>query len=225
MTVVPHEDGLYQFTHRAHNHANTTSAKMSISEAHHKLGHIGHAAICHPISKGLITIIDLNMDLKLEFCEPCTKSKATVVLYPKESDNWVEEYGECIHWDLWGPVTIRSLNGHYYATARLDDALHETKVYLQNQKSKTLQSYKNDEVLIENHTQKHIKYFNADQGVEFCSKEFVIHQASKGTIHDSLPHNGISERVMWMWAEQTCALLISSGLPCHLWKEAMTHST
>ena len=87
MAVIPHEDGLYQFVHGGPEHTNIMSAKMLISKAHCKLGHIGHAAICHVVSKEMITGIKLNMESKSEFCEPCVKDKSTVAPYPKESDN------------------------------------------------------------------------------------------------------------------------------------------
>ena len=40
MAIVPHNDGLYQFEHEGSDHANVTTEKMSISKAHHRLGHI-----------------------------------------------------------------------------------------------------------------------------------------------------------------------------------------
>ena len=112
---------------------------------------------------------------------------------------------------------------------RLDDATRKTKIYFQEKKSPTLNSYKCDEATIENHTQKCIKYFRADRGGEFCSKEFISHQDSKGTlheytVHDSPPQNGISECGMRTCVEQAHALLILSGLPRYLWEEAMKHS-
>ena len=43
-------------------------------------------------------------------------------------------------------------------------------------------------------------------------------------MHDS-PQNGVAERGMRTFTERARALLISSGLPWFLWKEAMSHST
>ena len=44
-------------------------------------------------------------------------------------------------------------------------------------------------------------------------------------VHDSPPQNGVAERGMRTRAERAQALLLSSGLPCFLWEEAMKHST
>jgi hypothetical protein len=57
----------------------------------------------------------------------------------------------------------------------------------------------------------------------------INHQDQKGTkweltVHDSSPQNGVLERGMRTQAERAHALLLASGLPCFLWKEAMKHS-
>ena len=57
IATIPHSEGLYRISSAksAENggHAATASGKMSISEAHRKLGHISYGAITHAISKGL----------------------------------------------------------------------------------------------------------------------------------------------------------------------------
>ena len=45
-------------------------------------------------------------------------------------------YGEHIHWDLWGPVSVQSLSDNHYITAHMDDATHETVLYLQRRRVK-----------------------------------------------------------------------------------------
>jgi hypothetical protein len=100
------------------DHTNIASVKMTISEAHCKLGHIHHAAaIKHVIANGLITGIELDTHSKPEFCEPCAKAKAARQPYPMESQTRATEYGERVHWDLWGPTSVKSLNGNSYVAA------------------------------------------------------------------------------------------------------------
>ena len=81
------------------------SGKMSISEAHRKLGHLAYGAVTHAISKGYITGIDLDTNSKLEFCDACAKAKAERQPFLKEIKTRATKYGECVHWDLWGPAT------------------------------------------------------------------------------------------------------------------------
>lgn len=231
--TIPHTDGLYKLVanrSKAQETANSASAKMSISEAHKKLGHIAHSAIRHAITKGLIEGIDLDANSKPDFCEACAKAKSARQPFPKESETRAEKFGDRVHWDLWGPASVRSLNGHhYYVAARIDDATRQTKLYFQDKKSETFESYKKDEAYIYTQSGNRIKISHSDRGGEFLSSQLINHQDMKGmkrelTVHDSPPQNGVSERGMRTRAKQARALLISSGLPRYLWEEAMKHS-
>jgi len=126
MATIPRSDGLYRVVTAKNptdiDYANIASVKMTISEAHRKLGHIAHAAIKHAISQGRITGIELDPDSKPEFCKPCAKAKSARQPFPKESQTHATKFGEQVHWDVWGPASVKSLNGHNYVAARIDDA-------------------------------------------------------------------------------------------------------
>jgi GAG-pre-integrase domain len=126
IATIPHSDGLYKITAGKHTSpvasANVTSGKMSITEAHKKLGHIAHSTVKHTITNRLITSIDLDLSSKPDFCEACAKAKSARQPFPKKSDTRAEKFGERVHWDLWGPASIKSLNRNHYVAARIDDA-------------------------------------------------------------------------------------------------------
>jgi hypothetical protein len=231
LATIPNADGLYRITmSKDKDYANVASTKISINEAHRKLGHISYDAIKHAISKGHITGIELDSDSKPDFCEACAKAKSAREPFPKQSKTRATNYGERVHWDLWGPASVKSLNGHSYVAARIDDASRETKLYFQEKKSQTFDSYKKDEAYIETQTGNRIKASRSDRGGEFLSAQIINHQDQKGTVreltvHDSPPQNGVAERGMRTRAERARALLIASGLPRFLWEEAMKHST
>jgi len=84
-------------------HANIAIGKMSISKAHCKLGHISHHTIRYMISSITINGIDLDMDLKPEFCKSCAKAKSARQPFLKKSDTRTTKYGEQVRWDLWDP--------------------------------------------------------------------------------------------------------------------------
>ena len=90
MATIPQANGLYclvdLYMMNHSGHVNMATGKMSISEAHHKLGHISHTTIKNANTSGQFTGIDLDMDSKPEFCEPCAKAKSTCQPFPKESD-------------------------------------------------------------------------------------------------------------------------------------------
>ena len=210
VATIPHTNGLYKIVATSPSNkaetANTVSGKMSISEAHRKLGHISYSAIKHMISNGFITGIELDSNSKPDFCKACAKAKSAQQPFHKESEIRATKYGECVHWDLWGPTAIKSLNGHFYMAAQIDDALRETKLYFQVKKSEMFESYKINEANIEAQTGNHIKYMCSDQGGEFKTDAMRKHQDQKGTereftVHDLPPQNGVAERGMRTRAE------------------------
>ena len=165
--TVPNTDGLYKIASAGNQpnkaeSANVASGKMSINEAHRKLGHISHTAIKHAISKGFISGITLDPNSQPEFCEACAKAKASRTPFPKESKMRAEYFGERVHWDLWGPASVKSLKGNSYVAARIDDATRESKLYFQKKKSELFDSYKLDEAYIETQSGCRIKISCSD---------------------------------------------------------------
>ena len=234
MAILPKAQGLYRAIDRPTDNwveaANLAMDRMSITDAHRRFGHINHEAIKLMIKSKMVEGIELDSESQPEFCDACAKAKSNVHPFPKESGTRSKCYGERVHWDLWGPASVRSLAGNSYCAARIDDASRESEVYFQKKKDETRKSYLKDEAYLENQTGKRIKYCRADRGGEFMSKELMEHQDMKGTrreltVHDSPPQNGSSERRMRTRAEQARAMLISSGLPTFMWEEGFKHSS
>ena len=130
----------------------------------------------HTISKGYITGIDLDTNSKPEFCDACAKAKVARQPFLKESKTRATKYGECVHWDLWGPVTVKSLNRNLYVAARINDVMRETKLYFQTKKSQTVNSYKLDEAYIETQSGNHVGVIHSDRGGEFQAEALINHQ-------------------------------------------------
>ena len=80
IATIPNSNRLYKIAARkcqgASKTAKTASRKMSVTEAHRKLGHISIQAIKHAISKGYITGNEVNFNSKFDFCEACAKAKS-----------------------------------------------------------------------------------------------------------------------------------------------------
>ena len=210
MVTIPCANGLYCVTAPEDpptvNYASIAMVKLTISEAHRKLGHITPSAIKYAITKGHITGIQLDPESKPEFCKACAKAKAARQPFPKESETHTTKYGERVHWDLWGPALVRSISGNSYVAARIDDATRETMLYFQAKKSQTIDSYKRNEALIETQTGNRIKVAHSDQGGEFLSDDLTWHQDMRGTkheltVHDSLQENGVAKHRMRTRAE------------------------
>ena len=121
MATIPLSNGLYRLFMPKDkleiDYANIALTKMTISEAHRKLGHIGHAAIKNTISNRNILGIEIDPNTKPEFCEACTKAKSACQPFPKFSQTHAEKFGKRVHWDLWGPAAVQSLNSNSYVAA------------------------------------------------------------------------------------------------------------
>ena len=136
------------------------------------------------------------------FVKPVPKAKSATQLYPQESSTRATKYGECVHWDLWGPAAVKSLNGKsYVAAVWKDDGTHEVKIYFLTKKSETFDTSLKDKAWILNHGGSSIQYMWCDHGGEFTSKKFDEHLDRKGTqweltMHDLPPQNGVSEHGM-----------------------------
>ena len=144
--------------------------------------HILWRVITHAIFKGFITRIELDKDSKPEFCKACVKAKSARQPFPKESKTRATKYGEHVHWDLWGPASVQSLNGNSYVAVHIDDATRETQLYFQKQKSQTIELYKVNEAYINTQTGNKIKIVCSDQGGEFLSEQLKNHQDQRGTV-------------------------------------------
>jgi hypothetical protein len=66
-------------------------AKLTMNELHCALGHVAQGAILYVVKQGLIEGVKLDSTSTPEFCDACTKAKATISSRDSKS---------CIH--LWG---------------------------------------------------------------------------------------------------------------------------
>ena len=186
IATIPNTNRLYKIVATKQSSqtqtANVASGKMSISEAHRKLGHVSCHAIKHAILNGLIAGIELDPNSKPEFCKACAKAKAAHQPFPKESKTRAKNFGEQVHWDLWGPASVQSPNSHSYIAACIDNAIWKSKLYFQQKKSQTFKSHKQDKAYIETQTGQCIEVSHSDQGGEFLLDAMIKHQNLKGTV-------------------------------------------
>ena len=79
MVRIPKSQGLYRSSvgrDTGLDHANAAVTKMTLMEAHRKLGHAACAAVKSMVVKGMVTGIQIDSNSTEEFCELCTKAKA-----------------------------------------------------------------------------------------------------------------------------------------------------
>ena len=88
-----------------------------------------------------------------------------------------------VHFDIWGPCSIISIQGFHYFFTIVDDYSHYTWVILLHNKSEMRQHIINFTVFVQNHFKINIKTIRTDNGVEFAMSNFY---ASKGIMHKKI---------------------------------------
>jgi hypothetical protein len=133
-------NGLYAIPAQTEESAHV--AKLTINELHRALGHVAQGAILYAVKQGLIEGIELDSTSTLEFCDACTKAKATCQPFPVEMRNCAHTYGQLVHTDLWGPAQTESVAGHLYYISFTNDFSQEMKVHFLKLKSEALSTLK-----------------------------------------------------------------------------------
>ena len=134
-----------------------------------------------------------------------------------------------MHSDLWGPAPVESIGCKQYYVSFMDDHSRYTNIYFLHSKDETFDFYKIYEAWLSTQQNAKIQSLRSDRGGEYLSDEFSAHLKSARTIrrltvHDTLEHNGVSERLNRTIMEKVCAMLHDSGMPKFLWAEAVSHA-
>lgn len=74
---IPQVGGLYSIVLAETHRMNIAKGKLTICEAHHILGHISQTAVKHMVENGLVEGLEIDSSSLPEFCDVCTKAKAT----------------------------------------------------------------------------------------------------------------------------------------------------
>lgn len=205
-------------------------ATISLMDLHRWLGHISPAAAIQLIDKRILTGVTVR-DRDVEFCEVCALEKIKRQPFPKSCTHPAQNVGDVIHTDLWGPAQTIALGGDQYSISFIDERSRYGVVEFPRAKdeSESLKQYKNYESWLWVQFERSIKCLQSDRGGEFTGNEFNEYLRERGkirrlTVHDSPQSNGIAERCNGVLVEHARAMLIDSGLPKYLWKEAVKYS-
>jgi len=203
-------------------------ATISLMDLHRCLGHISPAAAIQLIDKRILTGVTVS-DRDIGFCEVCALTKIKRHPFPKSRAHPAQNVGDVIHTDLWGPASVTALGGGVYMILFIDEYSRYGVVAFLRTKDESFREYRNFESWLRVQFQRSVKCLQSDRGGEFTGNEFNEHLREQGTIrhltvHDSPQSNGIAERCNGVLIEHARAMLVDSGLPRFLWKEAVRFS-
>jgi hypothetical protein len=202
---IPLARGLYRITNdqssltnNPNHHCNPNHSAypatniLTITKFHRLMGHVNHNNLRKMVHDGQVTGVELNMDLKPEFCETCIKAKALWKPFPIPkhlSKDKIVAYSSKVSSDVWGPAQVKLLGGNSYSNSYLNHYSHEERVYFLKRKSETFDWYKKYEAWLRVQRGAMIKVFRSDQGGEFTSAEFNDHLEKAGTVHHLTVHD------------------------------------
>ena len=150
--------------------ANITARTLSKTELWHmRLGHVSERGLIELEKQELLCGDKIQ---KLNFCEHCIFGKACRVKF-SAGQNRTKGTLDYVHADLWGPSRTLSHSGARYFMSIVDDYSRKLWVYIQKTKDESFHNFKNWKTLIENQTERKVKRFRSDNGLEFCSMSFV----------------------------------------------------
>ena len=91
-------------------------------------------------------------------------------------------------------------------------------------KDRTIESFKNWKILVENQIEKRVKCFRTDNGLEFCNTAFDEFCREHGILrHRTVPNtpqqNGVAERMNRTLLDKVRCILFILGLPKSFWGE------
>ena len=153
---------------------------------------------------------------KLNFCEHCVYDKAYRTKFGVGQQG-TKGTLDLIHADLWGPSRTLSHSGARYFLTCVDDFSRKLWIHILKTKDEVYETFKNWKTMIENQTERKIKRFFTDNGLEFCSDFFSDYCRKMGIArHKSVARtprqNGLAERFNRIILERVRCKL-SSAVP------------
>ena len=177
-------------------------------------------------------VTGLNVDWtapRLTQCEVCIRGKQMVAPYLKESETKVEEIGDLIVLDTWGPSPVPGINGERYAWAFTDLRARHTTEAFGKERTEILGNFREYHTRLSNQHGVKIKRVRFDNAKEFVDGPFRQYLRDNGievdtTAPESSAQNGVAERSFRTLLDHVRALLIAANLPKSLWPLAFAHA-
>ncbi|GKB40950.1 putative ribonuclease H-like domain-containing protein [Tanacetum coccineum] len=196
-------------------------ARASEDEAilwHRRLGHVKFKNINKLVKSNLVRGLPSKTFIHDHSCLACRKGKQHKASCKKLEEKTVREPLELLHMDLFGPVSVASLNRKKYCLVVTDDYSRFSWVFFLVYKDETYDILHDLIVGLENKLRRKVKTIRCDHGTEFKNKLMNEFCAKKGiqreySIARTPQQNGIAERKNRTLIEAARTILADSLLP------------
>lgn len=216
-------------TYKLKNEVPNATCMLSKAEAnsaftwHRRFGHINYNSLCK-MRDGAVTGMKFpNANIGLSNCKICAKGKQSRLPFER-SKRKTKQVLDLIHSDLVEMEKL-SIGGARYLLTFVDDFSKKLFIYFLKNKSDVFESFVEFKAYVENQTEKKIKIFRTDNGLEYLSKEFTKFCKSNGIQHQRTcihtpQQNGVAERMNRTIEEKARCMLFDAKLEKPYWAEA-----
>jgi hypothetical protein len=205
-------------------------ARATMKEAHlwhRRLGHVNFKNINKLVKGNLVRGLP-SKTFKLDHsCLACKKGKQHKASCKKIEERTIREPLDLLHMDLFGPVSVVSLNKKKYGLVITDDCSRFSWVFFLGFKDETFDAIHDLIIALENQLRLKVRGIRCDNGTEFKNQLMDEFCAKKGikrefSIARTTQQNGVAERKNRTLIEAARTMLTDSQLPVPFWAEAVS---
>ncbi|GJT73551.1 putative ribonuclease H-like domain-containing protein [Tanacetum coccineum] len=193
---------------------------------HRRLGHVNLKNINKLVKGNLVRGLP-SKAFKIDHSYlACNKGKQHRASCKKVKERTIREPLELLHMDLFGPVSVESINKKKYCLVVTDDCSKFSWVFFLAYKDETYDMLHDLIVGLENRLRHKVKTIRCDNGTEFKNQLMNEFCAKKGikreySIARTPQQNGVAERKNRTLIEAARTMLADSLLPIQFWAEAV----
>ncbi|RDX90379.1 hypothetical protein CR513_27759, partial [Mucuna pruriens] len=155
---------------------------MKTSLWHRRFSHISEKWLTCLAKKDMLPGLK---NTELEKCSHCMVGKKTRISFNKHPPSRKSELLELVHFDVCGPLKVKSFSGALYFVTFIDDCSRKFWVYVLKTKDQVLEKFKQFQVLVERQLSKKVKCIRSDNGGEYCGA-FDVYCKQQGIRHEKI---------------------------------------
>ncbi|GJU77144.1 putative ribonuclease H-like domain-containing protein [Tanacetum coccineum] len=205
-------------------YANATTDESKLW--HRRLGHVNFKNINKLVKGHLVRGLPSKVFVNDHTCVACKKGKQHKASCKAKLERTIRKPLELLHMDLFGPVSVESINKKKYCLVVTDDFSRFSWVFFLATKDETNEILYKFITGLENQLNHKVKIIRSDHGTEFKNHAMNEFCAKKGikrefSVARTPQQNGVAERKNRTLIEAARTKLADSLLPIPFWAEAV----